>query len=101
MGEFLSPLVIAAVVGNVGFCEGLKRKFPKLSTFITSILGGLVGAFGVANLSMNNVFSSIQSFILNWFIVTCVAWLSYELVVSRFTIKKDNDTTVVAQESIK
>lgn len=85
MGDLVSPIVMAAITANVGFCEGLKKKFSKLSTTWTSLIGGAIGAFSVANLNIDHIFQSVQSFVLNWFIIVCVSWLAYEMVVKRFT----------------
>lgn len=85
----LSPILIAAIVANVGFVQGLKGKIPKLSSTVTSIIGGIVGAFGVANLAGLSVLVAVQSFVINWFIVTCGAWLCFESIVKRFTTPKD------------
>lgn len=85
----LSPILIAAIIANVGFVQGLKGKMPKISSTISSIIGGCIGAFGVANMSGLAVLVAIQSFVLNWFIVTCGAWLCFESIVKRFTIAKD------------
>lgn len=86
----LSPILIAAIVANVGFVQGLKSKLPKLSSTVTSIIGGCVGAFGVANLSGLAILVAVQSFVLNWFIVTCGSWLTFESIVKRFTAPKES-----------
>lgn len=88
MGDLISPVVMVAIVACIGFCEGLKVKFPKLSTTLTSIIGGAIGAAGMANITGLNILT-IQSILLNWFTITCGSWLLYEYVVSRYRVKKD------------
>lgn len=88
MGDLISPAVMIAIVACIGFCEGLKVKFPKLSTTLTSIIGGAIGAAGMSNITGINIVT-VQSIILNWFTITCGAWLLYEYVVSRYRVKKD------------
>lgn len=88
MGDLISPAVMIAIVACIGFCEGLKVKFPKLSTTLTSIIGGAIGAAGMSNITGINIVT-VQSIILNWFTITCGSWLLYEYVVSRYRVKKD------------
>ena len=88
MGDLISPVVMVAIVACIGFCEGLKVKFPKLSTTLTSIIGGAIGAAGMSNITGINIVT-VQSIILNLFTITCGSWLLYEYVVSRYRVKKD------------
>lgn len=46
----LSPQILAAVIVMVGTVKGIKRKLPKLSSFLVSILAGIVGTFGITPL---------------------------------------------------
>lgn len=93
MGDLVSPIVMTAVVACIGLTEGIKKKFSKLSSTWSSIIGGAIGAFGVSNLNIDHIFQSVQSFVLNWFIIVCVSWLAYEMVVKRFTTPATTYTT--------
>lgn len=83
----LSPQIIAAIIANVGTVEGFKRKFPKIGSFLVSIIAGIVGAFGITPLT-GNVLTIVQGVVFNAFLIVSASWLSYETVVFRFTRKQ-------------
>ena len=87
MGDLISPIIMLAVTGNIFFTESVKRRFVKMPSFVVSIIGGLIGAFGTSNLDILKILPSVQSFVLNAFVIISASWGLYTWVLSRFITK--------------
>lgn len=91
MGDMVSPSIMLAIAMVVGMAEGIKRKWPNLSTTLVSCVASFIGAFGVANLDFAHLLQSFQSFFLNWGAILGISWLAYGTVVSRFSTNQSTN----------
>lgn len=85
-----NPMIMAAIVACIGACEGIKKKFKTMSTFLASIVVGLIMGFSTATITGLDV-TSIQSVLFNWGCITFGSWLLYESIAKKYIFKPDQE----------
>lgn len=82
-----SPLILAGIIAVVGVTEGIKSKFPKLSSTLVSIIATIIAAGTLANfdsITTVGIIKFVQSFIFNMICILGGCWLMYGTIISKY-----------------
>lgn len=90
----LQPMIMAAIIAVVGLTEGLKKKLPKMSSTLISIVAAIFTSAAMADIPSFDgptILKAVQQTLFNTALIIGGAWLMYDQVINRFRPKAEEE----------